>query len=507
MRKRWWIIVLLLALSISWVKEALSREFNPAKTVSVDTTNIERRLNEAERAIDEQNQKHKILLEAAEERNKQLQTLLQWLGVGFIVLSVIFAGIAAWASWHQSQQQGQLIGAHVRSAESVSDVLGVVQNILDNRLLTVEEERKEIVELRTQVGGVTQIINRLKAGIEYQRKRFETTAEELALIPRHDFKKAANIQAINAFARDIDNFRVQYPEDEFSGHCLYIRGIAAVLNDNFKEIHDFLKQVITLEGPKADSNLPSRKRLANANYYLGLNHSNLGELDDAIRLLEQAHKRDPEGTDLLTRLVMAETYVMSGQYKKAEGFLQQVEKGLEILKPKQKGELYSHQLRLYSRAYLIRTNMALLEKSGEWKDQAKQFAEMAYNIDPDYYYASFNLGQILQKFWEDKEENQAKRLFSDAYSKIQESGHLHFVKETRIRILLLMVAAICGRYGETVNGRTVNKLLDEARQLRNELPKIDNRMCTVFSPLSKLNENSETIGIHIEEIRKGTVLL
>jgi hypothetical protein len=121
-KKNWLIVVIILSLNFLLVLEFFFQKSITAKTAPEDTTNIEKRLDEMERNAKELNQRHNILLKASEERNEQLQTLLQWLGIGFIVLTVLFGGMAAIAGWRQSQQQGNLIGAHVRSTEYVSDV-------------------------------------------------------------------------------------------------------------------------------------------------------------------------------------------------------------------------------------------------------------------------------------------------------------------------------------------------------------------------------------------------
>ena len=70
-----------------------------------------------------------------------------------------------------------------------------------------------------------------------------------------------------------------------------------------------------------------------------------------------------------------------------------------------------------------------------------------------------------------------------------------------------MVAAISGKHGDAGSGRTVDNFLDEALLLRKDLPRIDSRLCTIFSPLTKQNVDPDTIGLHIEQIREGTVLL
>jgi len=502
------ILWIVLAGFVTCLQDSFSGEVKAAKTAPIDTASIEKRVNKAESTINEINLRHQILLEAAQKRNDQLQSLLQWLGLGFIVLSVLFGGMAAVASWRQSQQQGRLIGAHVDSASNISGVLSVVEKILYSRLLKVREGQKEISQLKKDLEGVTKVIDSWKTGIMFQRRRVENTADELAKISRHDFKKSTNILTLNAFAKDFDDFRMLHSEkEELNVQCYYIRGIAAVFSDKFNDIQNYLNQIITQESPKAETDFASRKRLGNAYYYLGLNHSNLGELDDAIRFLEQAHKLDPEGTDLLTRLVMAEVYVMSGQYKKAEKYLKEIDDGLDILKKKQGDKLRNHQIQKQSRAYLIRSNKALAEKKGDWKKVIRQYTAKAYEADPDYYYASFTLGQIFQEFGNDVEREKSKQHFGEAYSKIQESGHLHFVKEIRIRILLLMVAAICGKHGSIIDERVFEKYLDEAKSLRDDLPRIDNRICTAFSPMNKQNVSPEIIGAHIEEIRKGSILL
>ena len=506
MKKTLWVIIVFLALSFLCVRMSLAQGPTPTPAVSVGTPtpDIEKRLSIVEGKISVLEHKQESVLRATEIRIEQLQTLLSWLGIVFVVLSVIFGGMAAVATWRQTGQQERIIKAQVESAGKVSDVLDVTHRILDSRLLQIPE-KEEIRKLRADFARVTDFIDGIRKGISYQRELLERAASELSQTARHDFKKRANIEALNTFARDFDRFKMLYPEEaELNGQCLYIRGVAAVFNNEFQDLQNWLNKVIGLERQDGEDPTSYRKRLANAYYYLGLNHANLGELKDAIRRLEQAHDLDPEGTDFLTRLVMAEAYVTYGQYEKAEDLLQEIERGLNDLKRRQGNRLLNHQLRMLSRTYLMRANMAIIAGMEDWQERARQYAEEACEIDPGYYYAPFTLGQIIRAIEGGTDTEQVKKLFSDAYSRIQDSGHLHFVTETRIHILLLMVSALCGRHGEKADERTVNTYLDEARLLRDDLPRIDNRVCTVFSPLSKQNVDRETIGSHIEKIREGT---
>jgi tetratricopeptide (TPR) repeat protein len=507
MKKAMWLLIVVLALSYLCARISLAQEPTPTPTIPVGTLapELEKRLIEVEGQLQVLEKQQETVLRASQERIEQLQTLLSMLGIIFLVLSVLFGGVAAIATWRQGRQQQALTAANVENIGSVSAVLGVVQQILENRLLQPPEAKKELGDLRKQLTAVSSIVNRLEAGISFQRDMLDSTAKQFAQTPRHHFKKPANIEQLNAFARDFDRFKMLYPEeDELSGQCLYIRGVAAAFNDQFQVLQKCFNTGIGLERQEDEDPVSYRKRLANAHYYLGLNYSNLGEFDEAIKLLERAKELDLPRTDFLTRLVMAEIYAMSGHFNEAKAFLQEVENGINDLKRRQENRLQSHQSRMLSRTYLIQANVAIIEEKQGWHEQALQYAEEARRIDPNYYYVPFTLGQIVREIEEGTDTEQVQELFGDAYSRIQDSGHLHFVKETRSRILLLMVSAICGRHGGMADDKTVNGYLDEARLLIDDLPRIDDKqICTVFSPLSKQNVDSDTIGSHIEKIREG----
>jgi hypothetical protein len=69
-----------------------------------------------------------------------------------------------------------------------------------------------------------------------------------------------------------------------------------------------------------------------------------------------------------------------------------------------------------------------------------------------------------------------------------------------------MVAGMCSKHGLKDENES-KELLDRAEGLLDVLPKIDSRVCTVFSTLSKRNERGEEIRRHIDMIRKGDLLL
>jgi len=509
MKKTLWAVILLLALCFLVARVSIAQmptPTPPAEAAGTPIPGIEDRLSRLEGQVSVLEQKQEVALDASEAHIAQLQTLINWLGIVLVVFSVVFGGMAAIATWRQARQQQSLTSASVESVENVSEVLDVVHQILESRLLQAPEAEKEINSLKAQLVTMSSFVEVIKRGIGEQQEQLKSAARNLVQTSRHDFQKPANIRALDSFARDFDSFKRLYPGIcEFDGRCQYIRGVAAMLNNQLQDLQDYLGKVITLERERDEDEISYRKRLANVYYYLGLFHSNLGELDEAIRLLAEAQKLDLPRTDFLTRLVMAEIYAMAGQHdKEAKALLQEVVDGLDGLKSSQGGRLYNHQLHMLSRAHLIQANMAIIARKEGWQAQAKHDAEEACKIDPGYYYARLTLGQIEREIAGGVDTEQVTALLRDAYSRIQGSGDLYSVMETRCRILLLMVAALCSRHGGMADETTANRYLDEAQSLRGELPRIDNRVCTVFSPLSKRNEKSETIGSHIEEIRDGT---
>lgn len=526
MRKLLWVIVVLLALSLLWVPASLAQGPSPTATPVVPQAtpipNAEERLRKLEGTVSVLEQKQEVLLDGFEKRLGDLQTIFIWLSVLF---GAVVAVATIWQILQQRQQQNQqfelakayqtlqqnLVNASAENAGRVSEILKTVNELLDNRLLQMTGQEETIKNLTSEYEKLSQFIEQQKRAIEYQRDSLESAAKELCQIQRHNFEK--HTSALNTFARDLDRFIGANPmEEELNGQCVYIRGIAAHFQNDLGRVQDYLRKTLALPKEKDPEPAFYEKRLAIANFYLGLNHANLGELVDAEEYLHEAYRLDPTSKDFLTRLVIAEVYVMSGQFEKANDFVEMVENGLRDRK-RAKGELLHHELLLLSRAYIMRVDIAIIGKEGNWLAQAKRHAETAYDTSPDYYYASFTLGQVQREIaagnkteGEEKKKlsEEAEKLFVDAYSRIQDAGDLHTVTLVRSRIHLLMVAAICGKYVDKVDDITVNRYLDEAKSLLQDLPKIDSRVTTVMSPITKRNENSEVIGLQIKEIKSNT---
>lgn len=412
-----------------------------------------------------------------------------------------------------------------KGIQQVSEIMKVVKDTFESRLDAEKEARleaksahEELEKVLAEVRFLDQFFKNFQANIKSARQSIEDTASQLALTPRHDLRPVAN--ELDNFAKQFDSFKTNYerleqePHPSFSTKALYIRGIAAHYLNEPQIAKPYLSQVTRLQQPeKGDIDETAyKRRIANANYYLGIIDLNFGNAQVAIKSFEQANSLDSDRTDFLTKVVEAEAYVMGGKeedFDNAEKVISEINEGL-LRKRSKAGHLTGVYLRLQSRAFLVRANMMILKREEDWYKGVEKLLEPIHSDDPSYYYATVTLAQAYAIH--DKHDaahdkhGAAKGLFQEAYEIIERSGHFFTVTETRSQILLQMVAGLCCQHGIMAKTRA-DEHLNKAGNLLAMLPKIDSQACTVFSTLSKHNENSNTIQDHIELIRKGKVLL
>lgn len=461
-------------------------------------------------------------IESLRSSNEQNKFLLTAFGA-FIGLLVTIQGLATFAQLRreskrderQAHREGERDKIEHAGVKQVSDIMDVVKNTLDSRLDAEKQARKEATRAREQLEKVLGEIKSLdrffknfQTNIQNARQTVEDTVSELALVARHDFREIAT--KLNDFARQFDTFRTEYealeeePRPEFSVRVLYIRGVAAHYANQPEIAKQYLTLVAGFQQPETgETEIAYSRRVANAYYYLGLTESNFGNHQDAIDSFDNANKRDLQGRDFLTRVVTAEACVMINDYGKANQFIKEVEDGLDAIE-RAEGRLRSFHLRLRSRAALIRANIAILGRETNWHEEAQRLLKPVHVADPQYYYATATLAQVYASQQEKLKD--AQGLFCEAYEAIERSGDFLTVMEARSQILLRMVAGLCCRHG-LKDEKGSDGHLDTADGLSGSLPKIGPQVCTIFSTLSKRNENSETIRHHIELIRKGKVLL
>ncbi len=439
---------------------------------------------------------------------------------GIVALLVGIQGFATYIQFRrerereerQIKRESAMDDAQLTGAKRVSDIMNVVQQTLESRLLAEQAEREKAENLQKQLEDVANKFDRLntfyqkfQSNIRNLRKELENEGSQLAQIGRHDFR--GNTDRLSDFARRFDRFMSDYKGVEegdysFTAHVPYIRGIAAHYSNQPEVAEEFLKQVVTRQNPEpGEESLAYNRRMANSYYYLGLNGSNFGKYEEAIQYFEMGNKLDFQSRDFLTKIVIAEAYVMNGEFSKADQILDEIETRMQDIEELEES-LRNSEVRHKSRVALIRANILILRGTGDWMDEAQSLLLPVRNADPSYYYVTATLAQLYHL---QGDEQTARELFQDVYDTILTLADVHKVREARSKILLLMIAGMAARFiGQEKQSKDY---LDQANELCDHLPKTGSRICTVFSTLTKRNEPPDTIRHHIELIRNGAILI
>jgi tetratricopeptide (TPR) repeat protein len=486
----------------------------PSAPVPSPTPNLEHRIDQLEIAQSQ-------TIASLKSSNDYNQFLITVIG-GLIALLVAIQGFTTAVQLRREGKRDKREAGRedkrdlteLAGVEQVSKIMAVVQQTLEGRRLAEEKAREEAAKAQEQlekvlgeVKAIDRFFKNFQTNIQKTREALEETASRWAReVARHDFRRMTD--ELNDFARRFDQFKADSEplEEEtrtFTARVPYIRGIAAHYANQPEETKRFLTEVVGVQVSEiGETEIAFNRRTANAYYYLGLTESNFGNSQNAIEYFENANKRDLQGRDFLTRIVTAEAYVMINEFDKASQFITEVEDRLQGIEQRE-GHLQNFHLRLRSRAALVKANMVMLGRQSDWHAEVKQILEPVHLADPQYYYATVTLAQVQLA---PGVTDDAHKLFREAHDAIVSSDDLHTVKEARSQILLLMEAAMCAKHG-LLEDKRAEDYLDQADSLRSGLPTIGPQVCTVFSVLSKHNENSETIHYHIQLIRAGQVLL
>lgn len=484
----------------------------PNANIPASGSDVDSKIAEIERKLFQLETTQAGGIKSLNESNERYRFLVTAFAAVLGALVVIQAVVTA----VQLRREGIRDPIQNKGAKEVSEIMNVVKTTLQSRLTAEKEERNKATEIGKQlervlneVTSLREFVKKFQSNIQNERNTIEINATRLSQMPRHEFRSQGN--ELHAFAQQFDTFKSTYePIEEgqhhsFTARALYIRGIAAHYDNDPEKVKRYLSEVIaTTQAEAGEQNNSFKRRVANSHYYLGITELNFGNAQTAVDSFEHANLLDPDHTDFLTKLVNAEAYVMKGadEYGKAREIIKEVESGLDHKKDNE-GHLTGVYLRLRSRALLIQANMAILKREDGFPQVVKDLLEQTHQDDPGYYYATATLAQacVVQG-----SPDEAKRLFREAYEVLEQSGDLLTVAEARSQILVRMIAALCSRHGLMDNKRS-DEHLNKAESLRGRLPRLESRVCTVFSTLSKRNESSETIPSHMILIRKGKTLL
>ncbi len=388
----------------------------------------------------------------------QLKYLLGGLALGLtgiVLIQTVFQ-----ARHDRVQHQG---------VEQVSSVMGVVQQTLQSRLDAEKEARgeaaaakAELDSLKDSLGPIARRLALQDRMIERERTDIEDKAERIATsTARHEFRRKS--RQLAEVARQFDAFRTQFepleePAREFSARVRYIRGIAAIYDNDPERVIRYLTEVTQMG---VDNEPPGRanRRIANAYYYLGITYANFNHQAEAVDSLNEAIARAADGDDYLTRTVFAEAISTFGHVGSSvdQRLVDPMRIVADIDKEYDGRPMPANIRKLRSRALLIQANLAILSGSPTFGATTTAILRPLLVANPDYYYATVTLAQTLA--YEGSPE--AADVFRIADEGIRRSDNLRTLTEARSRILLQMTAALCLRYGAN-DTRHSDDLLDSA---------------------------------------------
>lgn len=474
-------------------------------------------INDIHRKLDRVEEQHRHtgeLVKSAQDSNRVFLTIMGTI-IGLIVgVQSLFQVSILRHQWSRDidkdNRDREKDAVSNSGARAVSEVLGVVRGTLDARLTQekkaqdeAEEARKQVQNIRDELGRVVVHFERLA---QTAHDRLETLAERLASFRRHDFKEHPDRLADFAEAFEEYDLNLKPLAHEglgFSARVLYVRGIAAHYASQPELVKKFLTDVTKQTAPeRGETDIAHSRRLGNAYFYLAVNESNFANYADALHLLEQAVE-GLDSNDLLSRLVTAECYLFGDQLQKGLQYLA-VEVDARISEMKLSGSFRGYHMPFQVRSSMLQANVSILRADGDWPQKVVAQLSSLCADEPDNYYALATLAQAYLA----TSDARAETTFDQAYDVILKRRHLETTTEIRSRVLLVMTAGMCSKMGskQGAKKRMPEEFLEEARRLLERLPRRGADECTVFSIISKRNENRNVIAGHIGQIEAGIVV-
>jgi tetratricopeptide (TPR) repeat protein len=379
-----------------------------------------------------------------------------------------------------------------QNAKKYTDHIADYKNI-------VEENNKIIQKYKDEIASIIQFKNLSEGNRKNEINRIENSALELVKTRRHEFKSKTVMTQLAVFASYYDDFnrRTSTNLKEFTARVWYIRGLSAHYLNQPDLVDLYLKMTVGKDTwEESEDKVALNKRHANAYYCLGIMEFNFGRNSKAVSYFKQAIEIDKKSgkNDLLTRIALAEAYIMDEDFNQANDILNEIKLEYDKLNV---NIVIAVETKLYNRAELIRANILLGQNE---KEKAREVLQQLYTRDPKYYFATATLGQIEPS----KLERETK--FREAYETIINNIELDKTTEKRSKVLLMMVVGLCCKnIPEHIKETDIH--LNKALELLQELPKMGNEKCTVYSTMTKFNVNEDKIKEHIEAIRSGKLIL
>lgn len=451
-------------------------------------------------------------IEALKETNQRNTSIITFISA---LLGIVIA-IQTIVTLFQKGRDAKRDGEELIGVRKINEIMDVVRNSEDIRLKQAEKDQKKTEEAQKESEDLKKQIAEFNVFMQGQKtiratrwKSITDRASEWSKArTRKDFGSIAS--ELRKFADEFDQFEAYFrtgndDDSVFDPNAHYIRGVAAHYVNDPETVLKQLDKVVERNQPEKDENEVSfKKRKANAYYYLGLTESNFGNFERSIEYFTQGREFELSEYDALTQIVIAEAYVFARAYENADSFLKDAIAKFDDME-QEKGQLEPHQLRRRSRAVLIKANIHIIQRLPDWQKRVQELLLPVHEKDPLFFYA---ITTLAQSYYLQNDMEKASELFNEADERIQEAVNSPQSPEVRSRILFWMTAAMAAMTANpTSNKNRANGHLGNASSLIDVLPKINNQACTVYSPLSKKNEQVEEVKKHIDYIRKGMVLL
>ena len=281
-------VSVLMIIGMSGVSTISAQQNNPTYSAVPTATSMPPPVEPALDNLEDRVQRLEVVLDSIVKSltsiNEQSRFLFTVTG-GLITVMVGIQGFATYIQFRrerereerQFRRESAMDDAQLTGAKRVSDIMTVVQQTLESRLLAEKAEREKAQKLEKQLDDVANKFERLdnfyqrfQSNIRRLRNELEIEAIQLAGKGRHDFRGIS--VRLNDFARRFDRFMSDYKgveeqEHTFTAHVPYIRGIAAHYSNQPEKAELFLKQVVSRETPEpGEESLAFNRRKANSYY-------------------------------------------------------------------------------------------------------------------------------------------------------------------------------------------------------------------------------------------------
>lgn len=324
-------------------------------------------------------------------------------------------------------------------------------------------------------------------------ERLNKEARELIAIgPKKLVSEPSRRSELHMLAHKIAGFEINLfilpPEIRLTPDCLFIKGMASHLNQQFQEALESWKEVVNDDATKNDL-----KSLAL--YWIGLEFNNLGKFSDACNFFERALEITTGSQWYELNRILIESRFFNKNEEKEDDLIPPLEKLLSLIEKETGGkEFISIKTKIYTTLGSIYLQYGNRLRKQNLKNKAKQQYKLAkmqfekvYNEDK---WAMFNLAET---YYQSGELEKAEVLFL----KIRPLAIDEYIckEEPRIKVQAHATELICCM--------RIPNLVHEVNVLNSQvldvLGRVDEQL-TIYSPMQNRNVSKDEFKKNLAEL-------